>query len=83
MKAAVFHLLVDWAFGALNLHRLAVGVVALNTSALLLWEKVGFRREGVWRDGYFCKHEFNDFVIMSLLEDEFRSARENAAGPPG
>ena len=35
-------------------------------------EKVGFRKEGLQRDGYYYDHAYHDFVMMSLLEDEFR-----------
>ncbi len=63
-------LLIDHAFGALSLHRLAIGVVGFNERALRFWESLGFRREGVQRDGYFHAGRFHDFVMMSLLEGE-------------
>lgn len=66
-------LLMDYAFGSLALHRLSIGVVGFNERALKFYEKVGFRQEGIQRDGYFSNHQFSDFVMMSILEDEFRS----------
>lgn len=66
-------LLMDFAFGELALHRLSIGVVGFNERALRFYEKVGFKREGIQRDGYFYNHEFSDFVMMSILEDEFRA----------
>jgi RimJ/RimL family protein N-acetyltransferase len=66
------HLLLDYAFGALNFHRVAIGVVGSNERALRFYERAGFRREGVQRDGYYCRHAYQDFVMMSLLEHEFR-----------
>jgi diamine N-acetyltransferase len=69
-------LLLDYAFGSLNLHRVAIGVVGFNEQALRFYEKVGFRREGVLRDGYFCDHRYHDFVMMSILEDEYRVLRD-------
>ncbi len=65
-------LLLDYAFGYLNSHRVAVGVVGFNERALRFYEKIGFRREGVQRDGYYYDHTYSDFVMMSILEDEFR-----------
>ncbi len=65
-------LLLDYAFGALALHRISIGVVGFNERALRFYEKIGFQREGIQRDGYFCNHQFSDFVMMSILEDEFR-----------
>ena len=69
-------LLLDYAFGCLNFHRVAIGVVGFNESALRFYENVGFRREGIQRDGYFWDHAYHDFVMMSILEDEFRALRE-------
>jgi diamine N-acetyltransferase len=66
-------LLLDYAFGSLNFHRVAIGVVGFNERALRFYEKVGFKREGVQRDGYFCDHQYHDFVMMSILEDEYRA----------
>jgi diamine N-acetyltransferase len=67
------HLLLDYAFGYLNFHRVSIGVVGSNDRALRFYEKVGFKREGVQRDGYYYNHAYQDFVMMSLLENEFRA----------
>jgi diamine N-acetyltransferase len=66
-------LMLDYAFGYLNMHRVALGVVGFNERALSFYEKVGFKREGVQRDGYYHDHRYHDFVMMSILEDEFRA----------
>lgn len=63
--------MLDYAFGYLNFHRIAIGVVGFNESALRFYEKVGFKREGIQRDGYFYNHQYHDFVMMSLLDTEF------------
>ena len=68
-------LLLDYAFGYLNFHRVAIGVVGSNQSAIRFYDRVGFKREGVQRDGYFFDHHYQDFVMMSLLEDEYRKSR--------
>lgn len=69
-------LLLDYAFGFLNFHRVAIGVVGFNQRALRFYKRTGFRREGVQRDGYFYDHSYHDFVMMSLLADEFRASRQ-------
>jgi RimJ/RimL family protein N-acetyltransferase len=77
-------LLLDYAFGCLNFHRVSLGVVGFNERALHFYESVGFRREGVQRDGYFHGHRYHDFVLMSILEDEYRaSLLTQACGPAG
>ncbi len=65
-------LLIDYAFRRLNFHRVAIGVVGFNEKAIHFWEKVGFKKEGIQRDGYYYNHKYHDFVMMSILEDEFR-----------
>lgn len=72
-------LVLDFAFGQLNLHRVAIAVVAFNARAVAFYEKLGFVREGTQRDGYFHGHRYHDFVMMSLLGHEFRAARGIAA----
>lgn len=67
-------LLLDYAFGSLNFHRVAIGVVGFNERALRFYERVGFRREGVQRDGYYYGGRYHDFVMMSMLEDEVLQA---------
>jgi len=65
-------LLLDHAFRHLGFHRVAIGVVGFNETALRFWAKIGFKKEGVQRDGYFYDGKYHDFVLMSILEDEFR-----------
>jgi len=65
-------LLLDYAFRCLNFHRVAIGVVGFNKRAINFWKKIGFKKEGVQRDGYYYNHKYFDFVMMSILEDEFR-----------
>lgn len=66
-------LVLDYAFGYLALHRISIGVVGFNTRAIKFYEKIGFKQEGIQRDGYFYNHRFCDFVMMSILEDEYRA----------
>jgi diamine N-acetyltransferase len=65
-------LLLDYAFRHLRFHRAAIGVVGFNERALRFWAKNGFRKEGVQRDGYLYNGTYYDFVMMSILEDEFK-----------
>lgn len=67
-------ILLDYAFERLGLHRVSVGVVGLNERALKYWAGLGFKKEGVERDGYYCDGEYSDFVMMSILEDEYRDS---------
>ena len=68
-------LLLELAFERLGMHRVAVGVVGFHESAIRFWQKLGFREEGRQRDGYLVDGEFHDFVMMSILENEYRAMR--------
>lgn len=68
----IAELLLDYAFGYLNFHRVSIGVVGFNTRALKFWEKAGFRQEGIQRDGYYYNHRYHDFIMMSILEEDYR-----------
>jgi len=72
-------LLIDYAFRRLNFHRVAIGVVGFNEKAIRFWEKIGFKKEGIQRDGYSYNHKYYDFVMMSILEDEFRELHRGIA----
>lgn len=72
-------LLLDYAFGHLNFHRVSVGVVGFNERAIHFYEKVGFKKEGIQRDGYYYGHRYYDFVMMSILEEEFRAMHREGA----
>lgn len=68
-------LLLDHAFNHLGFHRISIGVAALNRRALRYWKGLGFKKEGVQRDGYYCDGKYSDFVMMSLLEVEYQNER--------
>lgn len=70
-------LLLEFAFKQLHFHRISVGVVGLNHRALRFWEGLGFKKEGVERDGYYYDNKFSDFIMMSILEDEYRKKQEH------
>jgi len=65
-------LLLNYGFEALNFHRISLGVFDFNKRAIRAYEKAGFKKEGVLRDGYFCENKYHDVIMMSILEDEFR-----------
>jgi RimJ/RimL family protein N-acetyltransferase len=69
-------LLLDYAFERLGFHRVSVGVVGFNRRALRFWRGLGFRKEGVQRDGYYCDDKYSDFVMMSILENEYKNEKK-------
>ena len=69
-------LLLDYVFKRLGFHRVSIGVVGFNQTALKFWESLGFKKEGVHRDEYYYNNEYSDFIMMSILEDEYRALDE-------
>lgn len=68
-------LVLGFAFDGLDLHRVELDVLSINTRALSLYENIGFRQEGRRRDAYRDGAGWCDAVVMSMLEDEFRAGR--------
>ncbi len=60
------------AFEELKLHRVELEVFDYNQRAKRMYEKAGFKVEGLKRDGIFIENEYKDIYIMSILEDEYR-----------
>lgn len=59
-----------YGFDMMNLHRIELDVYDWNPRAIRVYEKVGFRKEGVIRDGMFRMGRWHDLVCMSLLKGE-------------
>lgn len=65
-------LALDYGFGMFNLHRVELQVYEFNGRGIHVYEKIGFKREGVLRDYLYFNHKYYDAIVMSILEEEFR-----------
>lgn len=65
----------DFAFEQLNLHRLELDVFSFNPRAEKAYLKVGFKKEGVRRDAIWDGNQYGDDILMSILENEWRSLK--------
>ena len=66
------NLMLGYGFDQLNLHRIFLTVLSFNGRAISAYEKVGFKREGVFRDHIFRNGKYHDVYYMGILEDEWR-----------
>lgn len=66
-----FLTLTRFCFEELNMHRVWLRVFAFNDRAIGLYERLGFKREGVTRDMIYSSGKYHDVVQMSFLEHEF------------
>ncbi|MFC1960887.1 GNAT family N-acetyltransferase [Chloroflexota bacterium] len=66
-----------FAFAELNLHRITATVFDYNAASLRMCEKLGFQREGVFRE-FLCRDgQRHDMILLGLLRHEW-SERQNA-----
>lgn len=66
--------LLQFAFSELGLHRVDLRVLEFNLAALRMYERCGFRREGVEREGVLIGGSWYGDVMMSILEHEHAAA---------
>lgn len=68
------HLLLGHAFGAGQLHRIALRVIDYNHRAIAAYKKVGFVVEGRERKSAWVGTAWHDDVIMGLLAPDYAKA---------
>lgn len=64
-------LFLGYGFEQLGLHRISLGVFAFNPRAQRVYEKAGFRVEGVFRDALRFDGEYIDEIRMAILAPEW------------
>jgi len=73
LVTAASRLFLDHAFGVLRLHRVALRAGVGNRRSRAVAERLGFREEGVIRDGdRVGGGRYVDMVLYGMLEDEWR-----------
>lgn len=59
--------LVDYAFKKLGLHKIWLMHWLENKKAGHLYNKLGFKKEGILKDEYFWQGKFHDMIRMSII----------------
>ncbi len=72
VKKAVF----DYGFSELNLHKIESLVLENNPANIRINQKLGLTREGLLRDYQFREGKYLNVVVMSVLEEEWKQARD-------
>ena len=65
------HLLCDYAFRVLGLHRVQIETNATNTAMIATAERAGFAVEGRFRDASWVLGSFVDEVVLGLLVEDW------------
>lgn len=60
-----------YGFETLQLHRISLEVYSFNPRAKHVYEKAGFRTEGVLRDAVRNDDRYADVILMAILEEEW------------
>ena len=64
-------MVVRHGFSTLNLNRISLNVYDFNTRAIRVYEKAGFKREGVLRKALYVEGAYRDILIMGILREEW------------
>ncbi len=63
-------LIMQHAFGMMNLRKITLEVVAFNTAAIHVYEKVGFVHEGRLKAEFHHDGQYHDVCIMSAFKEK-------------
>jgi RimJ/RimL family protein N-acetyltransferase len=64
-------LIVGYGFERLGMHRISLEVYSFNPRARRVYEKAGFRAEGVLREALRYGGQWIDAIVMSILDREW------------
>ena len=64
--------LVRFIFDEMNINKIKLGVYGFNKRAIRVYEKVGFKVEGVLREELYREGKYHDVYIMGLLRREWK-----------
>ena len=69
------HLMLQFAFTALGVHRLEARAAVRNGRGGRALQKVGAIQEGVLRKGFLCNGEYLDQVLYAIVRDDWQASR--------
>lgn len=64
------------AFDGMGMHRVWVTILDENRASIMLNERLGFKKEGHFRDSIYYQGKFYSYYIYSMLEAEWRQIKE-------
>lgn len=67
----MYELLLEYCFNQLNMHRIWLLVLDTNDIAIKLYAKMRFQMEGVQRQAIYRDGKYNDYLMMSILRNEW------------
>ena len=70
----MYNLIFDLGFKKLNMNRLWLFVLENNDRATHIYKKLGFIEEGRQRKAIYNNGKYYDYIMMSILREEYDSA---------
>ncbi|KAF2225625.1 acyl-CoA N-acyltransferase [Elsinoe ampelina] len=70
---------LDWAFDRLNLHKVMIRAFEYNEGAIRLYERIGFSREGRWKEYLWHDGRYWDDIQLGMLAREWKEIKNNRA----
>lgn len=64
-------LILQHAFYNLNLNRVELVVLEYNERAIRLYEKAGFKKEGLQRQAVYKNGKYENLIFMAILKEDF------------
>lgn len=74
LGSAITAHMLEYGFRWLNLNRIELTVLASNTRAIALYEKLGFAHEGVKRQAQYKAGQYVDVCLMAKLREDLDAA---------
>jgi len=73
--------ILDFLFGTLRKHRVIASLDPKNEASVKLMDKLGFRREGLFRKSILAGGNWVDNLIYAMLDDEWTSRNRMSNQP--
>jgi RimJ/RimL family protein N-acetyltransferase len=67
------YLTMEFGFEELNLHRIQLTVISYNKPAIKLYEKLGFKKEGTYRQFIYRDGNRYDMYLYGILRSEWEA----------
>lgn len=68
--------MLNHAFNNLNLNKVELQVLCTNERAIHVYEKIGFKQDGILREACFKNGQYLNVAVMSILKREFNNEKE-------
>lgn len=65
------YILLEYGFNKLDFYRIQLNVLEFNTAAISLYEKAGFKKEGLYREFVLRDGKRHDLLLYGLLKSEW------------